>query len=104
MLGTPGQFYAEMDGVAKQKTVDHDLEKAKEKDLVESTGGFVLERPGNIPHVDGQLAMTRGIYGRKTKYDQITSEADVKVKKIDNETDFIILASDGLWKVMSNLL
>ncbi|CAL2252187.1 unnamed protein product [Prunus armeniaca] len=76
MLGTPGQFYAEMDGVAKRKTVDHDPEKEKEKDLVESTGGFVLERP----------------------------EADVKVKKIDNETDFIILASDGLWKVMSNLL
>jgi protein phosphatase 2C family protein 2/3 len=32
-------------GLAKQLTVDHEPEK--EKDLVESRGGFVSKRPGN---------------------------------------------------------
>jgi protein phosphatase 2C family protein 2/3 len=32
-------------GIAKQLTVDHEPEK--EKDLVESRGGFVIKRPGN---------------------------------------------------------
>ncbi|XP_021818156.1 probable protein phosphatase 2C 28 [Prunus avium] len=89
------------DGVAKQITVDHNPETEKEKDLVESRGGFVLKRPGTVPRVDGQLAMTRAFGVGKLK-DHITSEPDIKVKKIDDETDVIILASDGLWKVMSN--
>ncbi|XP_016648183.1 PREDICTED: probable protein phosphatase 2C 58 [Prunus mume] len=54
-----------------------------------------------VPRVDGQLAMTRAFGDGKLK-DHITSEPDIKVKKINDETDFIILASDGLWKVMSN--
>lgn len=55
---------------------------------------------GNIPRVDGQLAMTRAFRVRKLK-EYITSEPDITIKKIDAETDFIILASDGLWKVSS---
>lgn len=31
-----------------------------------------------------------------------SSEPDVTVEMIDDGTEFIILASDGLWKVMSN--
>lgn len=46
---------------------------------------------GTVPRVDGELAMTNG----KLK-DHITSEPNIKVKKIDNETDFIILEIDGL--------
>lgn len=53
---------------------------------------------GTVPRVDGQLAMTRAFGVGKLK-DHITSEPDIKVKKIDDETDVIILASDGLWKV-----
>lgn len=34
------------DGVAKQITVDHNPATEKEKDLVESRGGFVLKGPG----------------------------------------------------------
>ncbi|XP_028965121.2 probable protein phosphatase 2C 62 [Malus domestica] len=80
-------------------TVDHDPQG--EKDAVESRGGFMLKRPGNIPRADGQLDMTRAFGDRKLK-EHITSEPDITVKKVDAETDFIILASDGLWKVMSN--
>ncbi|KAK7319311.1 hypothetical protein RJT34_04030 [Clitoria ternatea] len=86
-------------GFAKPLTADHDPEK--EKDLVESRGGFVSKKPGNVPRVDGQLAMTRAFGDGKLK-EHITAEPDVMIRKIDEDTEFIILASDGLWKVMTN--
>jgi protein phosphatase 2C family protein 2/3 len=48
--------------------------------------------------VDDQLAMTRAFGDGKLK-EHITAEPDVMIKKIDEDTEFIILASDGLWKV-----
>ncbi|XP_031287236.1 probable protein phosphatase 2C 28 [Pistacia vera] len=86
-------------GTTKPITVDH--EPQKEKKLVESRGGFVSKRPGSVPRVDGQLAMTRAFGDGKLK-DHITSEPDVRTEMIDRDTEFLILASDGLWKVMSN--
>ncbi|XP_020995072.1 probable protein phosphatase 2C 39 isoform X2 [Arachis duranensis] len=86
-------------GIAKPITADHEPEK--EKDLVETRGGCVFTRPGSIPRVDGQLAMTRAFGDGKLK-EHITAEPDVMIRKIDDDTDFIILASDGLWKVMTN--
>ncbi|KAL3741285.1 hypothetical protein ACJRO7_016855 [Eucalyptus globulus] len=86
-------------GKAKQITVDH--EPQKERELVESRGGFVSQTPGNVPRVDGQLAMTRAFGDEKVK-DHITSEPDIFIENINEGTEFILLASDGLWKVMSN--
>ncbi|PHT60540.1 putative protein phosphatase 2C 28 [Capsicum baccatum] len=88
-------------GKVKQITVDHEPEKEEEKDLVESKGGFVIKMPRNVPRVDGQLAMTRA-FGDARMKDHITVEPSVTIEKIDRDTDCIILASDGLWKVMSN--
>lgn len=53
---------------------------------------------GNVPRVDGQLAMTRAFGDGRLK-DHITSEPDVMIETIDADTQFMILASDGLWKV-----
>ncbi|CAA0825395.1 Probable protein phosphatase 2C 28 [Striga hermonthica] len=86
-------------GNVKQVTVDH--EPMREKKLVESKGGFVSNKPGNVPRVDGQLAMTRAFGDEKVKQ-HITVEPDVTIEKIDEDTDYIILASDGLWKVLSS--
>ncbi|KAL0321414.1 UNVERIFIED_CONTAM: putative protein phosphatase 2C 28 [Sesamum radiatum] len=86
-------------GTGKQITVDHD--PLKERGLVESKGGFVSKKPGNVPRVDGQLAMTRA-FGDERLKDHITAEPDIVIEKIEEDTEFIILASDGLWKVMSN--
>ncbi|KAM7500482.1 hypothetical protein LguiA_024896 [Lonicera macranthoides] len=86
-------------GKAEQIKVDHEPEK--EKSLVESRGGFVLEKPGNIPCLDGQLAMTWAFGDGKLK-DDIMAEPVVVVETINNDTWFIILASDDLWKIMSN--
>lgn len=86
-------------GVAKQLSVDH--EPSKEKEMIESKGGFVSNLPGDVPRVDGQLAVARA-FGDKSLKRHLSSEPDVTVEVIDNDVEFIILASDGLWKVMSN--
>ncbi|XP_068654096.1 probable protein phosphatase 2C 39 [Aristolochia californica] len=86
-------------GVAKQLSIDH--EPGKERDAIESKGGFVSNLPGDVPRVDGQLAVARA-FGDKCLKKHLSSEPDVVVEMIDEETDLLILASDGLWKVMSN--
>ncbi|KAH7576966.1 hypothetical protein ACOSP7_002335 [Xanthoceras sorbifolium] len=86
-------------GVAKQLSVDH--EPSKEKKLIESRGGFVSNLPGDVPRVDGQLAVARA-FGDKSLKIHLSSEPDIAVEMIDDNAEFIILASDGIWKVMSN--
>jgi len=56
-----------------------------------------------VPRVDGQLAMSRA-FGDNTLKEHISSDPDVIVEMMDSEAEFIILASDGLWKVRCYLL
>ncbi|KAL0444296.1 UNVERIFIED_CONTAM: putative protein phosphatase 2C 58 [Sesamum latifolium] len=75
-------------GAAKQLSVDH--EPSKERQLIERKGGFV----SNIP--------VARAFGDKSLKRHLSSEPDIAVEIIDDDVEFIILASDGLWKVMSN--
>ncbi|XP_075506531.1 putative protein phosphatase 2C 39 [Primulina tabacum] len=87
------------DGKAKQLSIDH--EPGMERENIENRGGFVLKYPGDVPRVDGQLAVARAFGDKKLK-DHLSSEPDITVELIDDDTEFVILASDGIWKVMSN--
>lgn len=51
-----------------------------------------------MPRVDGKLAMTRA-FGDESLKEHITAEPDIVIEMIDADTVFIILASDGVWKV-----
>ncbi|KAL3509323.1 hypothetical protein ACH5RR_028724 [Cinchona calisaya] len=86
-------------GVAKQLSVDH--EPSREKKIIESKGGFVSNLPGDVPRVDGQLAVARA-FGDKSLKRHLSSEPDIELETVDDDVEFAILASDGLWKVMSN--
>jgi protein phosphatase 1L len=86
-------------GVAKQLSVDH--EPSKERANIENRGGFVSNFPGDVPRVDGQLAVARA-FGDKSLKKHLSSEPDVFSEIVDDDTEFIILASDGIWKVMTN--
>ncbi|XP_024444305.2 probable protein phosphatase 2C 58 isoform X1 [Populus trichocarpa] len=86
-------------GVAKQLSVDH--EPSREKGMIESRGGFVSNIPGDVPRVDGQLAVARA-FGNKSLKIHLSSEPDMSEQMIHNDIEFLILASDGIWKVMSN--
>lgn len=54
---------------------------------------------GDVPRVDGQLAVARA-FGDRSLKKHLSSDPDVTVEMIDEDTEFIILASDGLWKVI----
>ncbi|GMP52993.1 hypothetical protein CsSME_00018604 [Camellia sinensis var. sinensis] len=83
-------------GVAKQLSVDH--EPNRERTTIENKGGFVTKFPGDVPRVDGQLAVARA-FGDKSLKEHLSSEPDVASEIIDDDTEFIILASDGVWQV-----
>ncbi|KAJ8755075.1 hypothetical protein K2173_016702 [Erythroxylum novogranatense] len=86
-------------GSARQLSVDH--EPSTERENIENRGGFVSNFPGDVPRVDGQLAVARA-FGDKSLKGHLSSEPDVAVEMVDDDTDCIILGSDGLWKVMPN--
>ncbi|KAA8538090.1 hypothetical protein F0562_027698 [Nyssa sinensis] len=87
------------DGQAIQMTTDH--EPNTERDSIENRGGFVLNMPGDVPRVNGQLAVSRA-FGDKSLKSHLRSDPDIQDTNIDISTDILILASDGLWKVMAN--
>jgi hypothetical protein len=48
--------------------------------------------------VDGQLAVARA-FGDKSLKVHLSATPDIRTVTIDDRTDLLILASDGLWKV-----
>ncbi|CAK9163129.1 unnamed protein product [Ilex paraguariensis] len=86
-------------GQAIQMSIDH--EPNTERGSIENRGGFVSNMPGDVARVNGQLAVSRA-FGDKNLKSHLSSDPDITDADIDDDTDFIILASDGLWKVMSN--
>lgn len=53
---------------------------------------------GDVPRVDGQLAVARA-FGDKNLKCHLSSEPDIVDISLEQSDEFLILASDGLWKV-----
>lgn len=87
------------DGEAIQLTVEH--EPNMERGSIETRGGFVSNMPGDVARVNGQLAVSRA-FGDKSLKSHLRSDPDITVQDVFSDTELLILASDGLWKVMSN--
>ncbi|KAL6659054.1 hypothetical protein ACP70R_003094 [Stipagrostis hirtigluma subsp. patula] len=88
-------------GTASQLTVDHEPNTTNERKRIEKHGGFVSTFPGDVPRVNGQLAVARA-FGDQSLKAHLSSEPDIKHIQINSNIEFVILASDGLWKVMKN--
>lgn len=86
-------------GQAIQLSIDH--EPSTERGSIEDRGGFVSNMPGDVARVNGQLAVSRA-FGDKNLKSHLRSDPDVTHADLDSETDIMLLASDGVWKVMSN--
>ncbi|KAK8513216.1 hypothetical protein V6N12_037707 [Hibiscus sabdariffa] len=74
-------------GVATALSYDHKPDRPEELERVEAAGGRVINWNGY--RVLGVLATSRSI-------------AEVTVRELTNRDEFIILATDGLWDVISN--
>ncbi|KAM0905441.1 hypothetical protein ACQ4PT_017365 [Festuca glaucescens] len=88
-------------GTAIQVSVDHEPHTADERKRIEKQGGFVSTFPGDVPRVNGQLAVARA-FGDESLKAHLSSEPDFKHVPINSSIEFVILASDGLWKVVKN--
>jgi protein phosphatase 1L len=53
---------------------------------------------GDVPRVDGQLAVARA-FGDKNLKVHLTSYPDILEMELNDSDEVLILASDGLWKV-----
>ncbi|KVI01453.1 Protein phosphatase 2C [Cynara cardunculus var. scolymus] len=71
------------------------------KNAYRSTDKFILENSGDVPRVNGQLAVARA-FGDQSLKAHLSSEPDTRHVPIDSTIELVILASDGLWKVMAN--
>ena len=81
---------------------DHKASVASEAARIKARGGKVMTASGSTcARVNGQLATSRG-FGDRGMAKYITAEPDVRHHKVDVGDDFMVLATDGLWDVLTN--
>ncbi|XP_078427618.1 putative protein phosphatase 2C 68 [Wolffia australiana] len=78
---------------------DHKPDRADEMARIEAAGGRVIYVNG--ARVLGILAMSRAI-GDKYLKPIVISEPEIKACERTREDEFLIIASDGIWDVLSN--
>ncbi|MCD9645209.1 hypothetical protein HAX54_033946 [Datura stramonium] len=86
-------------GVAIPLSTDHKPDRPDELTRIEEAGGRVIYWDG--PRVLGVLAMSRAIGDNYLK-PYVTSDPEVTITERTVEDECLILASDGLWDVVSN--
>ncbi|XP_006654816.2 protein phosphatase 2C 51-like [Oryza brachyantha] len=86
-------------GVALPLSTDHKPDRPDELERVEAAGGRVINWNGY--RVLGVLATSRSIGDYYLK-PFVSAEPEVRVVERTSKDEFLILASDGLWDVVSN--
>ncbi|CAG8498721.1 183_t:CDS:10 [Paraglomus occultum] len=92
-------------GEAQPLSNDHKPHNKDESDRINKAGGFV-----EFGRVNGNLALSRAIgdfefkqnAGLDAKEQIVTAHPEVKEFTIDPETEFIVLACDGIWDCLSS--
>ena len=92
-------------GIAINMSEDHKPLLDTEKKRIEKAGGFIEDE-----RVNGMLNLSRCLgdldykQNKKLKEEEqiISGYPDVKVEKISNETDFLIIACDGIWDCLTS--
>jgi serine/threonine protein phosphatase PrpC len=93
-------------------TRDHKPNDPIEEERIEARGGYVAwcgdtDTQGNpiegsgIYRVNGNLALSRAI-GDRSERPAVCAEPEISVTTITPEDEFLVLATDGLWDVMSS--
>ncbi|XP_072993645.1 probable protein phosphatase 2C 7 [Typha latifolia] len=78
---------------------DHKPNRSDERKRIENAGGVVIW--AGTWRVGGVLAMSRA-FGNRLLKQFVVAEPEIQEQEIDDELEFLILASDGLWDVVSN--
>jgi serine/threonine protein phosphatase PrpC len=86
-------------GRAIDMSHDHKPAREDEKARIEKLGGKVIHY--GTWRVQGVLATSRSFGDRRLKT-YVTAEPEVKTRQLQDGDDFLILASDGVWDVLSS--
>ncbi|XP_061374140.1 probable protein phosphatase 2C 8 [Gastrolobium bilobum] len=86
-------------GVALPLSRDHKPDRPDEKERIEAAGGIVIDWNGN--RVLGVLATSRSI-GDHCMKPFVISQPEINVYERTESDEFVVIASDGLWDVVSN--
>jgi len=84
-------------------SIDHSPSNPIEEERIKKYGGYVKEN-----RIRGKLGVARGFgayrYKDKVNYGErlVTVEPDIKTFAITKETEFLILATDGIWDKITN--
>ncbi|GJV79468.1 probable protein phosphatase 2C 59 [Tanacetum coccineum] len=78
---------------------DHKPDQSDERRRIEDAGGFVMW--AGTWRVGGVLAVSRA-FGDKLLKQFVVADPEIQEEKIDESLEFLILASDGLWDVVTN--
>ncbi|PQP98311.1 putative protein phosphatase 2C 11 isoform X1 [Prunus yedoensis var. nudiflora] len=84
--------------IAIPLSIDHKPDRSDERQRIEEAGGFIIW--AGTWRVGGVLAVSRA-FGDKVLKPFVVAEPEIQEEEIDG-VDFIIIASDGLWNVISN--
>ncbi|KAF5735617.1 hypothetical protein HS088_TW15G01126 [Tripterygium wilfordii] len=83
---------------AKELTRDHHPVRDDERLRIEGAGGFVSFWSGDVPRVNGQLALSRAIGDLRLKRYGVISEPEVTEWQALNASDkFLVVSSDGIF-------
>lgn len=87
-------------GLAEALTTDHKPENEDERKRIEDEGGYVQLHHGAW-RVQGTLSISRSIGDAHIKR-WISAEPDTKILQLNQDMEFLVLASDGLWVKVGN--
>ncbi|KAL0365930.1 UNVERIFIED_CONTAM: putative protein phosphatase 2C 11 [Sesamum radiatum] len=85
-------------GSAIPLSIDHKPDRSDERERIEQAGGFVVW--AGTWRVGGVLAVSRA-FGDKLLRPYVVADPEIQEEEVDG-VEFIIIASDGLWNVLSN--
>ncbi|XP_010928696.1 probable protein phosphatase 2C 59 isoform X1 [Elaeis guineensis] len=78
---------------------DHKPDQTDERQRIEDAGGFVMW--AGTWRVGGVLAVSRA-FGDRFLKQFVVADPEIQEEVVDGSLEFLILASDGLWDVVSN--
>ena len=96
-------------GCAIPLSFDHKPSDQAERDRVYAAGGFIREANGHH-RINGNLNLSRSIGDLKYKQNKrvspseqiITAQPDITRHEVEAEDEFMVIACDGIWDIMSN--
>lgn len=96
---------ASLNGTVEVLSLDHKPSNDIEIKRIQAAGGWV-----EFNRVNGNLALSRALGDfvfkkneKKSAEEQVvTAYPDVEVRTITNDWEFVILACDGIWDVLTN--